>query len=97
MTVVKKVLYGTFAILLTFGITNQVSTNSEEDLVAKITKIQEDVTTAKLRQEEQWMNQISCLARNVYYESRGESYEGQLAVAVVTLNRVKHSKFPNTI
>jgi len=33
MTVVKKVLYGTFAILLTFGITNQVSNNSEENLV----------------------------------------------------------------
>jgi spore germination cell wall hydrolase CwlJ-like protein len=97
MTVVKKVLYGTFAILLTFGITNQVSTNSEENLVDKITKIEEDIITAKLRQEEKWMNEISCLARNVYYESRGESYEGQLAVAVVTLNRVKNSKFPNTI
>lgn len=28
-----------------------------------------------------------CLARNVYFEARGESYEGQLAVAHVTLNR----------
>jgi len=30
---------------------------------------------------------LLCLALNVYFESRGESYEGQLAVAHVTLNR----------
>ena len=29
-----------------------------------------------------------CLAENVYYESRGESLKGQLAVAKVTLNRL---------
>lgn len=37
------------------------------------------------------------LARCVYGESRGESYKGQVAVAAVILNRVKSSKFPNTI
>ena len=43
------------------------------------------------------MKQISCLARNVYYEARGESLEGQKAVALVTLNRVENSMFPDTI
>lgn len=38
-----------------------------------------------------------CLARNIYYESRGESIHGQIAVANVTINRVKSNKFPNTI
>ncbi len=37
------------------------------------------------------------LARCVYAESRGEPYTGQVAVAAVVLNRVKSSKFPNTI
>ena len=37
------------------------------------------------------------LARCVYGESRGEPYLGQVAVAAVVLNRVKSSKFPNTI
>jgi spore germination cell wall hydrolase CwlJ-like protein len=32
--------------------------------------------------------QIRCLAENIYYESRGESLEGQIAVAKVTLNRL---------
>jgi len=35
-----------------------------------------------------------CLATNIYFEARGESYEGQKAVAFVTLNRVESNKFP---
>ncbi len=40
---------------------------------------------------------LDLLARCVYGESRGEPYNGQVAVAAVVLNRVKSSKFPNTI
>ena len=40
---------------------------------------------------------VDLLARLVYGEARGESYTGQVAVAAVVLNRVKHSSFPNTI
>ncbi len=40
---------------------------------------------------------LNLLARCVYGESRGEPYNGQVAVAAVVLNRVKSSKFPNTI
>ena len=40
---------------------------------------------------------FECLARNIYYEARGESPEGQLAVAYVTLNRVAEDGFPDTI
>ena len=35
--------------------------------------------------------QLKCLADNIYYEARGEPVEGQLAVALVTLNRAKGS------
>lgn len=37
---------------------------------------------------------LMCLAMAVYYEARGESYEGQLAVAEVVLNRVASPRFP---
>lgn len=40
---------------------------------------------------------LNLLARLVYGEARGEPYTGQVAVAAVVLNRVKHSSFPNTI
>jgi spore germination cell wall hydrolase CwlJ-like protein len=40
---------------------------------------------------------LDCLARNVYYEARGESLAGQYAVAEVTMNR-RHSPFyPKTV
>jgi N-acetylmuramoyl-L-alanine amidase len=41
--------------------------------------------------------QLYCLALNIYFEARGESVEGQYAVADVTLNRVESSQFPNTV
>lgn len=40
---------------------------------------------------------VQLLARCVNGEARGEIYEGQVAVAAVILNRVKHPSFPNTI
>ncbi len=40
---------------------------------------------------------IQLLARCVNGEARGETYEGQVAVAAVILNRVSHPSFPNTI
>jgi spore germination cell wall hydrolase CwlJ-like protein len=41
-------------------------------------------------------NQVDCVAKAIYFEARGEPFEGQLAVANVINNRVKSSKFPNT-
>lgn len=40
---------------------------------------------------------IELLARIINGESRGEPYQGQVAVGAVVLNRVKHPSFPNTI
>lgn len=40
---------------------------------------------------------LQLLARAINGEARGESYEGQVAVGAVILNRVKHADFPNTI
>ena len=40
---------------------------------------------------------VQLMARAINGEARGESYEGQVAVGAVIMNRVKHSDFPNTI
>ena len=37
------------------------------------------------------------MARLVYAEARGEPFEGQVAVAAVLLNRVRHPEFPNSV
>ena len=41
--------------------------------------------------------EIMLLSKLVAGEARGESYEGQVAVAAVVINRVKDSRFPNTL
>jgi N-acetylmuramoyl-L-alanine amidase len=38
-----------------------------------------------------------CLALNMYHEARNQGTAGVLAVSAVVLNRVKDSRFPNTI
>ena len=38
-----------------------------------------------------------CLAEALYFEARGESLKGQIAVAEVILNRVESKRFPNTV
>ena len=41
--------------------------------------------------------QLTCLARNIYYESATEPFEGKVAVAQVTLNRATSGQFPSDI
>ena len=43
--------------------------------------------------DEQWQ----CLTQAIYFEARGESLEGQIAVAEVILNRVEAAGFPKTV
>lgn len=40
--------------------------------------------------------QATCLATAVYFEARGESVEGQLAVADVVMNRAASGQYPST-
>ena len=40
---------------------------------------------------------LTCLAFNVYFEARGESLAGQYAVAEVTMNRVASGRYPDTV
>ena len=41
--------------------------------------------------------ELYCLAKNIYFESRNQPKIGKIAVAQVTLNRVKSDKFPSTV
>lgn len=40
---------------------------------------------------------IECLAKNIYHEARGEPFHGQVAVALVTVNRLASGLFQNTV
>ena len=40
---------------------------------------------------------MDLLARMIWVEARGESFEGQQAIAEIVLNRIKSANFPNTV
>ena len=40
---------------------------------------------------------IFCLAKNIYHEARNEKLVGRYAVAQVTLNRMHHNSYPDTV
>lgn len=41
--------------------------------------------------------QVDCLADNIYFEARSEPEKGQVAVAQVTMNRVRSGRFAETV
>lgn len=41
--------------------------------------------------------QLDCLTRNIYWEAASEPFEGKVAVAQVTMNRVDSGRFPNSV
>tara|TARA_Y100001951_G_C11247215_1_gene244111 strand:- start:30 stop:617 length:588 start_codon:yes stop_codon:yes gene_type:complete len=52
--------------------------------------VQEETTSIDIEESQ-------CLALNIFFEAAVESTAGKLAVAHVTLNRVKSKNYPNTI
>ena len=52
---------------------------------------------ARERAREAEARELACLARNVYFEARGEPAAGQYAVAEVTMNRKGAERFPDTV
>jgi hypothetical protein len=67
-----------------------------EMLPAAETRSLADLVGAFVDRADQDAEQL-CLAKAVYFEARGESLEGQLAVAEVILNRAASGRYPATI
>jgi N-acetylmuramoyl-L-alanine amidase len=43
------------------------------------------------------LQELECLAQNIFFEARGEPHKGKIAVGWVTINRVNHKNYPNSI
>ena len=90
-----------FALLLTMSIPLGNSNNANAvKVVSNTTLDNNDVFTQKYYQQyikSDREKQHECLAKNIYFEARNEPFAGQFAVALVTLNRVHDTAFPNTI
>jgi len=52
----------------------------------------QEIVSAAQRQQE-----LNCLANNIYWEAATEPFEGKVAVAQVTINRMNSGRFPNSV
>ena len=62
------------------------------DKLDKYTPTESSQITTAMRER-----QLTCLSKNIYYEAGSEPFEGKVAVAQVTLNRVNSGQFPNDV
>lgn len=78
----------------------------DENITALKAKLAEEIRLAALASQSSWrdISEVSfgegdryLLANLIYCEAGGESYEGQVAVGSVVMNRVLSSVYPNTI
>jgi spore germination cell wall hydrolase CwlJ-like protein len=81
------------AIVLTIGVQAEpVSADEKPDNApANAEQVSLDQMSSALAE------QLECLALNIYWEARSEPTTGQLAVASVTLNRVAHPRYPDSV
>jgi len=62
-----------------------------------ISSSEEKIVAASASASLSYSSDVELLARLIHGEARGEPYVGMVAVGAVVLNRVRSSKFPNTI
>lgn len=89
-----RVIRATQGLMLVLGLVTvlsllvTVTENKFDNLRAKIEAQDVAVITAAERTK-----QLDCLTKNIYWEAAGEPFEGKVAVAQVTMNRVKNGQF----
>jgi spore germination cell wall hydrolase CwlJ-like protein len=81
----------TLAIVLTL-LTVGIFTKNQLQGYAQQPELYASTITADQRTRE-----LDCLARNIYFESASEPFEGKVAVAQVTMNRVQSGQFASSI
>ena len=73
--------------------------NAEATTGATLTTQAKHILWQELEQEgvdKKYHAEVMCLAENIYFEARAESYSGKAAVGNVTRNRVEDTRWPAT-
>lgn len=89
-TIVKgvKVMFMVLALLLSVYLLQWTVSNK----LSKFEPQESSQITTAMREK-----QLGCLSKNIYYEAGGEPFEGKVAVAQVTMNRVNSGQFPDDV
>ena len=83
-----KVLCYILAVVAAFALVSHLTKNKFHDLKQQQGLYAKDVVSIHTREK-----QLDCLAINIYREAGHEPFEGKVAVAQVTMNRVATGKF----
>ena len=81
-----------FGFLIAIFVVQHVTTKKFETLKLTAGLHSPDIVSIKTREKE-----LNCLAINIYREAGYEPFEGKVAVAQVTMNRVASPDFPNDV
>lgn len=92
-TVAQRVAHAMFKIVgfATIAVALVITVNAKLDQL----RAQTDINPAMSVSE--YARQLDCLTRNIYWEAGNEPFEGKVAVAQVTMNRVESGRFANTV
>ena len=86
-------------LIIITGILVLITTNAQATTGAHLTSQAKHILWNELNNENVPNSkhpEIQCLAENIYFEARAESYSGKAAVANVTRNRVEDKRWPDT-
>jgi len=98
-----------FTLYIPFSMVNKVSTElgsrlSQYEQQNTMLTTQVDLMSTEMEflrlsydEKQRVMREVECLARNIYFEAGSEPRNGKIAVAEVTMNRVKSKQFPRTV
>ncbi len=93
LSIFLMLLIATFIFSMNFNISEFINVNSNV-YAAEKKKAESSTSTTKAAEG---TDMTELLARLINGEARGESYQGQVGVGAVILNRVNSPQFPNTI
>jgi spore germination cell wall hydrolase CwlJ-like protein len=97
------VLYIPFKMLAiqSADLTSKLSAYEEQNIIltTQVDLMSREMEFLRLSYDEKQkvMREVECLARNIYFEASGEPRTGKIAVAEVTMNRVKDKQYPRTV
>jgi spore germination cell wall hydrolase CwlJ-like protein len=91
---VFAILFSTFAVGI--SVLHQTQAQAREQQARESERVA--MERQRVRIEQARVNrELTCLARNIYFESAGEPMKGKIAVAQVTMNRVRSGEFPTSV
>lgn len=92
MEKILRLSFFTIGLLMVVMLIQSVTGNKFKSLQNQVGINNSDVVSIRVREK-----QLECLAINIYKEAGYESFEGKVAVAQVTMNRVKDGRFGNDV